>query len=398
MIVVFFFDTPSFHTCIFMITDFTLKEKLHQKLLLLCLVLLNSACSKEKFTGWEQREIEIIRLFSNEQYPEGNERLKSWLLSTPEVIDYPFDSLQQSDDIFFRKVISPDQKLCVFSWNKVEHFKTVYWGNIIYYWTPTGYKRLNCSLWQAGEMDEPESILELGCFTQSIHQITRDDGQTIYLTKNFLRTHSTECFTLINPYILENGKLRVAKGIYIREEGKTSNELFCEYNLPNWLDRTGNVDTYSELFDYNELKQEWLIPMTDTNNTPTDKYEHYIYDGKNIVFKDIVEGKGLHPKLLGFERLEQLYDVGEYFVRVDLMKDSTYRYTSWRREEMPDGILDMSSHPDIIVEGGYMDEAEGYYVFPNGSYEYRLNINPTYTYELKLFVEGKIDYHWKKEH
>lgn len=374
-----------------------LSTKLYQTFLLLCLVILSSACSKEKFAGWEQREMEIIHLFSNEQYSEGNEKLKAWLLSTPEVIDYPFDSLQQSDDIFLRKVISQDKKLCVFSWNKVKHPKTVYWGNIIYYWTPTGYKTSDCSLWQAGSMNESESILELGCFTQSIHQITNDDGQTIYLTKNFLRIHSTECFTLINPYMLENGKLRVAKGICIGTDGATSDELFCKYNLPDWLDRIGNVDSYSELFDYNELKHEWLIPITDINNIPTDKYERYIYDGKHIVFKEIVEGKGLHPKLSGFERLEQLYDVGSYFARVDLMGDDTYRYTSWRREEMPDGILDMSSHPDIIVNGGYMDEAEGYYVFPNGSYEYRLNINPVYTYELKLFVDGKINYHWKKE-
>jgi hypothetical protein len=360
-------------------------------------VLLNSACSKEKLTGWEQREIEIIRLFSNEQYPEGNERLKSWLLSTPEVIDYPFDSLQQSDDIFFRKVISPDKKLCVFSWNKVEHPKTVYWGNIILYWTSTGYKTLNCSIWKAGGMKEAEDIEEFGCCTRSIHQITHHDGRTIYLTKNTISTHSTEHFTLINPYVIENCKIRPVKGICIDSDGEAYDELFYECNPLRWQNKKGNVEGYSELFFYDDQKHEWLMPVTDMDNTPTDKYERYIYNGKNIVFKEIVEGKGLHPRLSGFESLEQLYDVGEYFVRVDLMPDSTYRYASWRREEMPNGTLDMGLHPDIVVAGGHLDETEDHYVFPNGSYEYRVNFMPLYTYELKLAIAGEVKYTFKKE-
>ena len=79
------------------------------------------------------------------------------------------------------------------------------------------------------------------------------------------------------------------------------------------------------------------------------------------------------------------------------MPDSTYRYASWRREEMPYGTLDMSLHPDIVVTGGHLDETEDYYVFPNGSYEYRVNFMPLYTYELKLAIDGKVKYTWKKE-
>ena len=99
----------------------------------------------------------------------------------------------------------------------------------------------------------------------------------------------------------------------------------------------------------------------------------------------------------GFESLEQLYDVGKYFVRIDLMPDSTYRYASWKRAKMPDGTLDMSLQPDIIVRGGHLDETEEYYVFPNGSYEYRVNFMPLNTYELKLAIDGKVKYSWRKE-
>jgi len=352
--------------------------------------------AKERFAGWEQREMEIIRLFENQQFDKGNEMLKKWLLSTSETIDYPFEKLQ-SKIVGFCKTVSPDKKLCVFSWNQGLHFKLIYWGNVIHYQTPTGYKALNCSLWKAGDMKAAEDIEELGCCTESIHQITHHDGRTVYLTKNTVSTHSTEAFTLINPYAIENGKICPIKDMCIESDGETYDELFCECNLPKWRDKMGNVEGYSELFFYDDEKHEWLMPATDMDNAPTDKYERYVYNGKNIVFKEVIEGKGVHPKLSGFESLEQLYDVGKYFVRIDLMPDSTYRYASWKRAKIPDGTLDMSLQPDIIVRGGHLDETEEYYVFPNGSYEYRVNFMPLNTYELKLAIDGKVKYSWRKE-
>lgn len=353
--------------------------------------------ASDRFASWKQREMEIIRLFEDQKFEKGNEMLKKWLLSTPETVDYPFDKLLQSDDVYLLKNVSPDKKLCVFSWNQVLHPKMTYWGNVIHYWTPTGYKTLNCCIWKAGGMKEAEDIEEFGCCTRSIHQITHHDGRTVYLTKNTVSTHSSEYFTLINPYVIENDKIRPVKGMCIESDGEAYDELFCECNLHRWRDKMGNIEGYSDYFFYDDEKHEWLIPVTDVKNAPADKYERYIYNGKNIVFKEIIEGKGLHPSLKGFESLEQLYDVGKYFVRVDLMPDSTFRYASWKKEKIDNSTLDMGKQPDIIVKGGHLDEAEDYYVFPNGRYEYRVNFMPLNTYELKLAIDGKVKYTWKKE-
>lgn len=366
--------------------------------LTICFISLSicNSYAKERFAGWEQREMEIIRLFEDQQFDKGNEMLKKWLLSTPETIDYPFEKLQ-SKIVGFCKTVSPDKKLCVFSWNQGLHFKLIYWGNVIHYQTPTGYKALNCSLWKAGDMKAAEDIEELGCCTESIHQTIHHDGRTIYLTRNTVSTHSTEDFTLINPYVIENGKICPIKDICIKSDGEAYDELFCECNLPRWRDKMGNIESYSDFFFYDDEKHEWLIPVTDIKNAPTDKYERYIYNGKNIIFKEVIEGKGLHPSLKGFESLEQLYDVGKYYVRVDLMPDSTFRYASWKKEKIANSTMDMGKQPDIIVKGGHLDEAEDYYVFPNGRYEYRVTFMPLNTYKLKLVIDGKVKYTWKKE-
>lgn len=371
---------------------------LHKVAFTICLISL-SICDLyaiDRFAGWEQREMGIIRLFEEQQFEKGNEMLKKWLLSTPETIDYPFDKLQ-SKIYGFYKTVSPDKKLCVFSWNQLLHFRIAYWGNVIHYQTPTGYKTLNCSLWKAGDMKAAEDIEELGCCTESIHQTIHHDGRTIYLTRNTVSTHSTEDFKLINPYVIENGKICPIKDICIESDGEAYDELFCECNLPRWRDKMGNIESYSDFFFYDDEKYEWLIPVTDIKNAPTDKYERYIYNGKNIIFKEVIEGKGLHPSLKGFESLEQLYDVGKYYVRVDLMPDSTFRYASWKKEKIANSTIDMGKQPDIIVKGGHLDKAEDYYVFPNGRYEYRVNFMPLNTYELKLAINGKVKYIWKKE-
>ena len=63
---------------------------------------------------------------------------------------------------------------------------------------------------------------------------------------------------------------------------------------------------------------------------------------------------------------------------------------------MPNGVLDMGVEPSIVVTGGYIDGEEEYYVFPNGSYEYRTNTNPSDVYELLLAKNGSITCFWNK--
>lgn len=367
---------------------------IHKMMLIVGIIMLNIAhgCAKERFKGWEKRETEIVQQFFNDQQDKGDEMLKEWLLSDAGVVDYPFDILQER--FFFHKVVSPDKKLCVFTWNKMIH-RTDYYGNVIYYWTPAGFKTLDYCLWQAGGTDEKE-VLERGCFTQSIYQLEDNDGRTIYLARNFLNAYSSYTYTSLDAFVIENNTLCTVKDMFVKSDGETDCQLGCAHYLTDWRNKIGNVDTYYQYLIYGEQPHEILCPISDEYENLIDKYEHYIYNGRQFVFKGNVEGKELHPSLSGFESLEQLYDVDKYYVRVDRMKDGTYRYASWKREKMPNGILDMGLEPNIVVTGGYIDGEEEYYVFPNGSYEYRTNTNPSDVYELLLAKNGRITCFWNK--
>ena len=169
-------------------------------------------CAKERFKGWEKRETEIVQQFFNDQQDKGDEMLKEWLLSDAGVVDYPFDILQER--FFFHKVVSPDKKRCVFTWNKMIH-RTDYYGNVIYYWTPAGFKTLDYCLWQAGGTDEKE-VLERGCFTQSIYQLEDYDGRTIYLARNFLNAYSSYTYTSLDAFVIENNTLCTVKDMFVK--------------------------------------------------------------------------------------------------------------------------------------------------------------------------------------
>ena len=54
------------------VSNFIMAEefaRIHKVMLIVGLIILNVAhgCTKERFKGWEQRETEIIQLFSNSQ-------------------------------------------------------------------------------------------------------------------------------------------------------------------------------------------------------------------------------------------------------------------------------------------------------------------------------------------
>lgn len=81
--------------------------------------------------------------------------------------------------------------------------------------------------------------------------------------------------------------------------------------------------------------------------------------------------KEVHATLANFENVEFIFTTAKYKIRIDLMKNDTYRYASWNNPN-----ADMKSQPDLIVENGE-GMAEGRlgdmsYTFKNGKVSYNI--------------------------
>jgi len=83
----------------------------------------------------------------------------------------------------------------------------------------------------------------------------------------------------------------------------------------------------------------------------------------------VEERKTLHPSLFEYDQPKCIMKTSQFIIRVDYMKDETYRYASWPINKT------MREKPDLVLFNGelILDGSGGnyYYQFINGAYTYR---------------------------
>ena len=122
-------------------------------------------------------------------------------------------------------------------------------------------------------------------------------------------------------------------------------------------------------------------------------YSYWLNQKGQRVWKEAVERqrKKLYPGLKAFKEPVFMFKTAKYIIRVDLMTDDTYRYASWRQDNV------ISSKPDLIIYGGVLNVEgtlhEKYYSFTNGDYEYEIgpgSCSQNSDFELTVSKKGNI--------
>ena len=72
----------------------------------------------------------------------------------------------------------------------------------------------------------------------------------------------------------------------------------------------------------------------------------------------------LHPSLRNFKRLAGIYQTDTKLIRIDKLKDDTFRYAAWPKSHP------MSSEPELVLQDGKTGIVENAIVFRNGDYTY----------------------------
>lgn len=340
-------------------------------------ILILTACTDPyaKYTTWEERESVLLQVQDNEK--TYNALMHRWL-GEAGAHDYPFDSLQASLPV--RKVTSPDGKLCIFSWDTYAEGIVRTYDNIIHYTDDGQTDVLHHNLWTLKDEKGDYAALatsdpgkDYGCLTMAIHQVTDNNGRTIYLTQNHLYDYMWS-YTTIDAFTVVDGKLQALPGMFITANGEIRNEIEFSYEVDNWVASTEQFIGLTSVFGFDDTQKELYVPVAGEQNYISDRFERFVFNGNKFLCIDTVCNRSIHPSLQDFTELAQLYRIGKRFIRIDKMPDDTYRYASWTVGNATPEQVKMSRKPELVLTGGTIDDTREYYVFHDQDRTYRLNI------------------------
>lgn len=155
---------------------------------------------------------------------------------------------------------------------------------------------------------------------------------------------------------------RLEKLPFIDKQGEKQFSADAYYYIPDWY------------FTTDGLGWDWVMSFDGKTNTlyvpesgdmkMSDRYDLYRYDDGKMRYIGNDAGYWLHPSLKDFKRLAGIYQTDTKLIRIDKLRDDTFRYAAWSKSKP------MSSEPELVLQGGETGIIENAIVFRNGDYTY----------------------------
>lgn len=278
------------------------------------------------------------------------------------------------------KIIMSDTSSMSFSFDSICHYADVSIldsedGNIRFYvwepphdWRGSDGHTIVQYRWD-GNIHWQTSLYEdwTGTFPISLHEFMVN-GTKYYLTADHF-FYGGETFVGYSIYELTPSGIQELAGhdSDFAEEGRI-HAISYEYYPSDWYTRTSGMG-YDWLDYFDETTNTLYVPEEDVYLT--DRYIRYQWDGKQIkqVEKKSVANPYLHQSLNEYEKLEFVKKTTRNIIRIDKMKNDTYRYAAWKADEK------ISDKPELVILNGSYDKKAEQFIFRNKEYEYRVTLH-----------------------
>ena len=289
-----------------------------------------------------------------------NEKLCTLIKREPSAFGYDFPLMQARG--YITLVTSDDKKLRLFSWDTGEGGTMISWGNLCQFESDGEVFVYECGIYEIENVDHAEDFSP-GCDIWGLHTLHADNGDTYYLAQIYIRESSNLGFQEVYPVKISNGRLIPVKIFDIDSDNECNNCTSREYFIADWYFKTNAGEGWNWLYRFDEKTQTIYVPEV-IDMEFTDQYNRYRFNGEKFDYVGDNGGFWLHPNVREFKQLELLFCTEDYRIRIDLMADNTYRYTSWLKNKS------MSDRPNLIIFNGIYNEVDGKYYFENNSCTY----------------------------
>lgn len=223
-----------------------------------------------------------------------------------------------------------------------------------------------------------------GHSTRELHSIKTADGKTLYLYLYTQWSTSHDCSHATTDGVVvycpgKDGKLQRVP--VFRTSRKDLDKIVCEwendlhirnvdyeYYYHYDLDET---ETYPGIH-YDSKTSTLYVPLIENNDKGsfshkyTNRFLVYRFDGNVFRYRGNEAPVWLHSSLKDYVSTEMFLQTTDYMIQIDVLKDGSYRYASWKGAETRS---DRMRKPDLVIGNGTCSK-KGVYTFKNKTYTY----------------------------
>lgn len=200
-----------------------------------------------------------------------------------------------------------------------------------------------------------------GAFSKILSQFPLSETETGYIIEAYNKASSIDGYK--EAYLVKyiGGKLK--KMPFKMNNGEICTSVACEYYIPDWYFTTDGLG-WDWVLSFDKETNTLYMPEHADNMIMTDRYDLYQYSNGKMRYVRNDAGYWLHPSLRDFQYLAGIYRTKSKLIRIDALRDQTYRYSVWPKSKP------MSTEPELVLYGGQSGIVENAIVFKNGDYTY----------------------------
>ncbi len=321
----------------------------------------NDPCA-EFSSNLKEAERQLIEIHERQGYCD--RELMDLLQTNIRTLQYPFKKLQQETGITI--TTSADNKVRLYSWNTGLGGTSPEYQTYIQYVTGdtvlarTLYPIYDSKYVLADDIRKDGHEIYEGSFCDKLYQIPMKNGMNAYIVLAYNKASSVEGEHVGVMIYEKDGTLE--KLPFIDKQGEKQFSVDACYYIPDWY------------FTTDGLGWDWVMSFDSKSNTlyvpesgdmgMSDRYDLYRFNDGKMIYIGNDAGYWLHPSLRDFKRLAGVYQTDTELIRIDKLRDDTFRYAAWSKSKP------MSSEPELVLYGGKTGIIENAIVFRNDDYTY----------------------------
>lgn len=341
--------------------------------LLLFFAILCTGCNTNRPSSEEDETDYIVD--SELQQWKAQQSFAKRVLKDPATFDMDFKTEQDSLEITITE--SPDGNVRFYTWWDGSGGTMICYDNI--YQT-----RCNNEV-RAFDWRNAEEENYYPNFPLAIRQVESTEGTVYLLLSVFTEWSTCHAYEVTAFRMDRHGELKPAY-VFDKVEDLPDVESNEENNDWVYIEIYGIAplslfidNGWSDNFFFDLSGKDVYLPNMEDNpdgRSFNDYYHHFHWNGERFEYLYLKYNPILEQYVEPSDQLACEFDLGKSFIRIERMRDGTYRYIAWTREKM------FTDEPDLVIENGWYHEVERVFHFTNNDHEYVFDASE---YRLRIY-------------
>lgn len=269
----------------------------------------------------------------------------NFIADHPATMDYPFQVLQESENMPVTIADAPDNSIRIYGWDN-------HMGGTCISWSAMYQIRDKGKVYTFEELPDWDGDL----FLITDIYVLPHPKRNLYLFDCYYREWSSQSYRGFIAYERKGHELKRVD-ILRGEDGELTSQIGFEYNVPMYFFNFARTLTWDNQYSWDADRQclYFPVPREDAYTEATDRFVRYCWNGKSLEPTDTVGNPRLHESLREFHTCYHHTRFEQFQVRIDSMADGRLRYSAWDKNDA------ISDTPWLVIYGKSVGDEYHFY-------------------------------------